>query len=261
MYVLAVGVGDYAEKGLKLSYPAKDAQAVGDLLRTHGGNLHDRVDVIPLLDAEAKRTAIEDAVRDVAELTRPQDTLVVILCGHGAFLGDRLYFAPHDLRVGSDRPVEALRARGLPVEGLAEAMATARALKRVLIVDTAASGSVLGGAEKDRSEIRLRGAVERLTRAHGVHALVATGYTNKAGELPDLGRGALSYTLLAANGIDRGPLKDRPMESTTGEVDVMDWFHFAAGQAGPLLERFTGDPQGVQSSTQAKAFPILVLGK
>jgi hypothetical protein len=260
MYVLAVGVGDYAEKSLKLSHPANDARAVAELLRTRGGKLHDRVDVIPLLDAEAKRAAIEDAIKDVAELTRPQDTLVVILCGHGAFLGDRLYFAPHDLRIGSDRPDAALRARGLPVDELAGAMATARALKRVLVVDAASSGSIFGGAEKDRSEIRLRGAVERLSRAQGVHALVAAGYTPKAVEFTELGHGALSYALLAAGGIDRGPLKDRPMEAA-GEVDLMDWFHFAAGQAGSLLEKLTGAPQGVQSSTQAKASPILVLGK
>jgi hypothetical protein len=261
MYVLAVGVGDYAERGLRLSYPAKDARALAELLRTRGGKLHDRIDVIPLLDAEATGTAVEDAVRDVAELTRPQDTLVVILCGHGAFLGDRLYFAPHDLRIGPDRHDAALRARGLPVDELAGAMATARALKRVLIVDTASSGTALGGAEKNRAQTGLRVAVERLSRSEGVHLLVATGYTNRAVEFPELGHGVLSYTLLAAAGIDRGPLKDRPMDSAAGEVDVMDWFHFAAGQAGPLLEKLTGAPQGVQGSTQAKAFPVLVLGK
>jgi dipeptidyl aminopeptidase/acylaminoacyl peptidase len=261
MYVIAVGVGNYAEKSLRLAYPAGDARALAELLRARGGKLHDRVDVIPLLDTEAKRTTIEDAVRDVAELTRPQDTLVVILCGHGAFLGDRLHFAPHDLHVGSDRPDEALRTRGLPVYELAAAMATARALRRVLIVDTASSGFAFGGAEKDHSEGSLRGAVERLSRSQGVQLLVATGYTNRAVEFPELGHGVLSYTLLAASGIDRGPLKDRPMESATGEVDVMDWFHYAAGQAGPLLERLTGTPQGVQSSSQANAFPILVLGK
>lgn len=261
MYIIAVGVGDYAEKGLRLAHPTKDARAVAELLRARCGKLHDRVDVIPLLDAEAKRVAIEDAVRDIAELTRPQDTLVVILCGHGASLGDRLYFAPHDLRVGCDRPDEALRTRGMPVDEVATAMATARSLRRVLIVDTASSGSVFGGLEKERSEVRLRGTVERLSRSQGVHVLVATGYTNKAVEFPELGHGALSYALLAANDIDRGPLKGRPMESASDEVDVMDWFHFAVGQAGPLLEKLTGSPQGVQSSTQAKAFPILVLEK
>lgn len=261
MYVVAVGVGNYAESGLKLAYPAEDAAAVAELLRVRGGKLHDRVDVIPLLDAEAKRTAVEDAVRDVAELTRPQDTLLVILCGHGAFLGGRLYFAPHDLRVGSDRPAEALRARGLPVDELAGAMASARALNRVLVVDAASSGAAFGAAGSGRSETALRGAVERLARAHGVHVLVAAGYTDRAVEFPELGHGALSYALLAAAGIDRGPLKGRPLEPAAGEVDVTDWFHSAAGHAGPLLEKLTGAPQGVQSSSRANAFPILVLGK
>ena len=127
--------------------------------------------------------------------------------------------------------------------------------------DTLIGVDSFGAAEKGHSEIALRGAVERLARSHGVHALVAAGYTSKAVEFAELGHGALSYALLAAAGIDRGPLKDRPTESAAGEVDVMDWFHFAAAQAGPLLEKLTGAPQGVQGSTQAKAFPILVLGK
>jgi streptogramin lyase len=261
MYVLAVGVGDYAEKGLRLTYPVQDARALAEMLQARGGKFHDRIDVIPLLDAEAKRTAIEDAVRDVAELTRPQDALVVVLCGHGAFLGEQLYFAPHDLRIGSDRPDGALRTRGLPLDELAGAMATARALNRVIIMDTASSGAAFGSAEKNHSENVLRGAVERLARSYGVHLLAATGYTSKAVEFPELGHGALTYALLAAAGIDRGPLKDRPVDSPVGEVEVMDWFHFAADHAGTLLEKLTGSPQGVQSSSQAKAFPILVLGK
>ena len=72
--------------------------------------------------------------------------------------------------------------------------------------------------------------------------------------------GREGYALLAADNIDRGPLQERPL-GAVGEVDVMDWFSFAAGHAGPLLEKLTGAPQGVQSSTQARAFPILGPGK
>ena len=154
-----------------------------------------------------------------------------------------------------------LRGRGLAVDELAGAMSAARSLKRVLIADAASSGGIFGAVEKGRSEIALRGAVERLSRSHGVHVLVATGFTSTAVESPELGRGALSYALLAAAGIDRGPLKGRSLESSAGEVDVTDWFHFAAGRAGPVLEKLTGAPQGVQCSTQATAFPILVLKK
>ena len=261
MYVLAVGIGDYADKGLRLNYAAKDALALAELLRARGGNLHDRVDVIPVLEREATRAAIEDAIRDVAELTRPQDTLVVILCGHGAFHDGQLYFAPQDFRTSTDRPGEVLRARRLPMGELAGVMSTARSLKRVLIADTASSGATFGAVPNGGSEIALRDSVERLSRQHGVHMLVATGFTNKAVERVELGHGALTYALLAADGVDQGPLKSRPITSAADEVDVTDWFHFAAGQAGPLLERLTGSPQGVQCSTQAKAFPILVLKK
>src|SRR5262249_23677544 len=148
--------------------------------------------------------------------------------------------------------------RGLPVDEITGAIATGKALKRVLILDAASSGSTFGGTENGWSETGLRGTVERLSRAHGVHLLVATGATNRSGELPGLGPGALSYALLAAVGIDRGPLKDKAMDMTAGEVDTADWFQFAAGQAGSLLEKLTGPPQGVQNSTRAKSFPILV---
>jgi hypothetical protein len=104
MYVVAVGIGDYAEKGLHLNSAAKDARAIAELLRTRGAKLFDRVDVVPVLDRDATRTMILDAVADVAELTRPQDTLVVLLCGHGACFGERVYFAPHDFHTGADRP-------------------------------------------------------------------------------------------------------------------------------------------------------------
>jgi WD40 repeat protein len=257
MFVVAIGIDHYAEQGLQLMHPTQDARALAEMLRTRGDKHHDRIDIIPILDAQATRTGIEDAIRDVAELTQPQDTLVVILCGHGAFISDRLYFAPHDLRIDSDQPIKALRTRGLPVDELAGAIATGRALNRVLIMDAASSGAAFGNEEKRTSGNDLRGAVERLSRSQGVHLLVAAGYTKNAVEFPDLGHGILSYALLAANGIDRGPLKGQRMGSASGEADVTDWFDFTTAQAGPLFEKLTGSPQGVQGSSRTKSFTLL----
>ena len=247
MYVVAVGIGDYAEKGLNLNYPAKDARALAELLRTRGGKLYDRVDVVPVFDRDATRATIEDTVRDVAELTRPQDTLVVLLCGHGASLGDRLYFAPHDLRIGTDRPEDALRKRGVAVDDIAAAMGTAPALNRVLVVDAASSGEVFGGALKGRSEFGLRGAVERWGRSHGVHALAAVAATNRAVERPELGRGLLAHSLLDAAGGDA--------------VDVTDWFQSAAERATSSVLKLTGTRQDVQAGTRSKGFPLLASDK
>jgi WD40 repeat protein len=247
LYVVAVGIGDYVEKGLKLNYPAKDARALAELLRTRGGKLYDRVDVVPVFDRDATRATIEDTVKDVAELTRPQDTLVVLLCGHGALLGDRVYFAPHDLRTGTDRPEDALRKRGVAVEDVAAAVGTAPALNRVLVVDAASSGEAFGDALKGRSEFGLRGAVERWGRSHGVHALAAVAATNRAVERPELGRGLLAHSLLEAAGAET--------------VGAADWFQSAADRATESMRTITGGRQDVEAGTRSRGFPLLTPDK
>lgn len=134
LYVVAVGVGD----------GVKDAKAIAHLVRDRGGKLFDRVDVVPVFDQEATRTTVEDTIRDVAELTRPQDTVVVLLCGVEYAVGD-----------------------------MAAALGTAPALHRVLVADAPASGD----DKKAQPASGWRGAVERWGRVHGVHSLVAIGPT------------------------------------------------------------------------------------
>lgn len=232
LYVVAVGVSAYAEPGLTLRHPAADARALAESLQRRGGKAFDRVDVIPLYDREATKAAVEDTIKDVAELTGPQDTLVVILCGHGALLADRLYFGPHDLKVGPDRPDEALRTRGLALTDVATAMGTAPAQKRALIVDAAD----VGGAPGKLSEFALRGAVERLSRSQGMHVVAGTGGPDDARLCPAL--------MAAAPAASPEP------------VDVADWFTAAIEQAGPVIRKLGGSAD-VQGSTRAPGFTIL----
>lgn len=247
MYVVAVGIGDYREKGLKLDYPAKDARSVAELLRTRGAKVFDRVDVVPVLDREATRTTILDTVADVAELTRPQDTLVMLVFGHGACFGDRVYVAPYDFRNGTDRPEDALRQRGLAIDDITAAMETAAALNRVLVVDAASSGEIFAGALKERSEFGLRVAVEKWERSYGVHALAAMAATNRAVERPELGRGLLAYALLDA--------------AAGGAADVTDWFQSAAERATTLTLKLIDTRQDVQAGSRSKGFPLLAADK
>jgi WD40 repeat protein len=157
LYVVAVGVGDRAA----------DATAVADLLRRRGVNVFERVDVVPLLGGDATAAGVEDTVRDVAELTRPQDALVVVVCGRGAVAGDRL-------------AVRAADAGGLAAADLAAAMGAAPALNRALVMDIAGDGGLGFG---------LRGAVERVSRSAGVLILAATGGESLAAALLAAGPG------------------------------------------------------------------------
>jgi WD40 repeat protein len=247
MYVVAVGIGEYAEKGWKLDHPAKDSRALAELLHTRGSDHYDRVDVVPVLDSAATRTGIEDTVKDVAELARPQDTVVVILCGHGARIGEWVYFAPHDLRPGTDRPDRAIQARGVVVDEIAAALGASAALNRALVLDVSSSGAVFDGGVQGQSVFGLRRTVERWGRSHGVHSLVAVPVTNRAVEIPALGRGALTHSLLEAAG--------------GKSADVTDWFPSAAERATAVLLKHTDSRQGVEAGTRAKGFPLLTSDK
>ena len=99
-------------------------------------------------------------VTDIAKRARPQDTLVVYQSGHGVAIGQRFYLIPHDFkaRAAATEPAPAptavasrgyapatgreaaIRARGLAVDDLGEALAAVSALRRVLIFDTCHSG-------------------------------------------------------------------------------------------------------------------------
>jgi uncharacterized caspase-like protein len=247
MYVVAIGIGDYSEKALTLKYPAKDALALAELLRIRGGKLYERVDVVPVFDRDATRATVEDTVKDVAELTRAQDTLVVLLCGHGARFGERVYFAPYDLRTGPDGPKDALQKRGVAVDDIAAAMGAAPALHRVLVVDVGASGGVFGGIVKAHSEFGLRGAIVRWGRSHGVHAIVAVSARNRVVERSESGRGLLAYSLLGAAGRDA--------------VDVKDWLQSAADRANSSMRKLSGTFQEIHASALSRGFPLLASDK
>jgi hypothetical protein len=239
MYVVAVGISSHGEKKLTLDHPAKDVKALAELLQARGEKLFDRVDVVPVYDRDATRATIEDTLKDVAELTLPQDTIAVIMCGHGARVGDRVHFAPHDLRIGDDRPHDALQKRGVAIDDVAAVLGSARALNRVLVADASTSAELFGDGQKDLSEFGFRGAVERWGRSYGIHALVAV--TPAGGQVN--GRGVLADSLMQVAG------------RTT--LDVSNWFLTAADRATASPRKRNGLRQYFSASTRLRSFPIL----
>ena len=176
MYIVAVGTGNGPDKGL--SSPARDAQALAGFLQRNAAKLYERVDAISLLDRDASKNTIEDTLHDVADLTQPQDTLVLMLRGQGAVQGDRLLFATHGLSKGT-----------MALDDLGAIMGTAKAMKRVLIVDATVADSESSG---------LGNTVERIARDQGIYIIAAA----KPRDQPRLG--TLTQALL-----ERRPLDSR----------------------------------------------------
>jgi WD40 repeat protein len=260
MYVLAVGINKYADAKLNLNYAAKDAQAIGELFQRRGKTLYDHVHSSFLVDQAATRSAIKENLKQITSQTRPEDTLVVFLAGHGTMIGQRYYFVPYELHKQSDYLEEDIRKQGLPHDELSDYLGTAKALKRILILDTCASGGALAKATKGRSPFELRGVVERLSRSYGLFTIAASAATEEAQESKELGHGVLSYCLLAGlKAVDTGPLADKYVQPNSPDrvIDVSEWFTFAQGQMPRLSEKLSGSAQDPEVSNQGRSFPLL----
>jgi len=92
LWVLAVGIADYPDTSADLKWCAKDAQRLGECLRTQERALYRKVNVLELPNDKATRARLSAARRTFLANTRPQDVVLVFLSGHGGREG----FVAHD---------------------------------------------------------------------------------------------------------------------------------------------------------------------
>jgi hypothetical protein len=134
LYVLSIGVSDYAIDALDLALAAKDARDVADAFRATSG--FGQVHVQTVLDGQATREGVL-AARGFLERAGVEDVVAVFVAGHG-YLDEGLdyWFATHEVdpRVASRRGLRWAELSGL-LDGLS-------ARRRLLLMDTCHSGEV-----------------------------------------------------------------------------------------------------------------------
>jgi WD40 repeat protein len=283
LYVLAIGINCFAQdSGVEnLRFCVADAQAIAELFRQRAGKLYQQVHVTRLLDEQATKANILRGITALASRAQPQDTLLLYVASHGYTVGQRFYLFPHDFRIGKEAaPAEIpptatvvglrgyrggseaddmIRAHGLAIDELGEALATVPALKRVLVFDTCQSGSVATLAKNAQSPFAFRGTMQRFSRAQGVYSLAAVKADELAREEAELNHSLLTYSLLAGlRAVDGGPLAGKQVRATAGGVDVLEWFRFVRGEVPGLYEKYVGRRQEVEFSGEDQpGFPLL----
>ncbi len=260
LHLVAVGINRYAEASMNLRLARDDARTVAELFRRRGRQVYSDVLCHEVLDQKATRSGILKTLQQAAADSRPQDVFCVFLAGHGTMVGQRYYFIPHEFRRRADTIDEDVARQGLPGDALADALAKAPAVKRLLILDTCASGGAIRLGRAEHTPFALRGAVEQMGQRGGVFTIAAAAAGAEAQEIEDLGHGVLTYTLLAGlRGLDAGPLANQGIRAqrTDGSVDVLEWFGFASTHVPQLTERFLGRQQDVQTSVQGTSFALL----
>jgi WD40 repeat protein len=134
LYIIAVGVSEYADKAMNLNFAAKDAKDITNEFSKSG--YFNAVKTTYLSNTDATKAKILQA-KQLLKDSKPWDVAVVYLAGHG-LLSDKLdwYFGTHD--IDFNNPEE----KGLSYFEVENLFDSIPALNRLLLIDACHSGEV-----------------------------------------------------------------------------------------------------------------------
>ena len=192
--LVAIGVSQYADARMNLTYAAKDAQDLAALLSARGPS----VEVVPLLDAAATREGVL-AAREKLMATKPEDEVIVFYAGHG-LLDDKLDYFLATPGVDFESPA----GKGLPYEALEGLVDGIPALRRLVLVDACHSGEV----DKDEAVLTASAGASGEVKSRGFNTVKRRHVGQKsaadlATELfADLRRGSGAMVIASASGTE-----------------------------------------------------------
>ena len=200
LYVLSIGVSDYADAQWKLDYAAKDAKDLAEALQKNSAGFG-RVQVETLLDKAVSKEGVA-AARKFLQKTKADDQVVLFIAGHGLLdAKDDYYFGTQDISFQDPA------ARGLPYDAIEGLLDGIPARRKLLLMDTCHSGEVDKEALVPLSQQTADGAVSgRVPGARGLarKGAVSVSADALAGVLgslfTDLRRGSGAMVISSASG-------------------------------------------------------------
>lgn len=142
LFVLAIGIDRHRLGTLDLKFAAADARSFADGIGAGAAGLYQEVRSTVLLDEQAGRAAIVEALERLGREVGPNDTFLMYLAGHGVRTepDDRFLFLTHDVADASSW--DALRPAAITEDTLVGLLARIRARNGFLFVDTCHAGKV-----------------------------------------------------------------------------------------------------------------------
>jgi uncharacterized caspase-like protein len=216
LFVMAVGVNDYYDSRLRLSYAVPDATAIAEGFRKAGAGLYAAVDITTVLDKDVTIANLDKVFAELGKKAQPRDVFVFFLAGHGKTRNGRYYFLPRDFRYEDEDSIEKA---GMDQDKFQAWFAKIPARKSILLYDTCESGSLTGNAARGSDIDERLGALNRMTRATGRTFLTAT--TDDAPALEGYrGHGVFTYAILDA--LDHGDVNNNGLIEVSELADYID---------------------------------------
>lgn len=185
LFILAIGVDRYTGLGEEhqLRYASADAKTVVSTLKHRSAPLYADVKVTTLASVDADAPTRENIERALSffRLSRPEDTVILFMAGHGVDEENQYLFLPEDAQQHGDawRPSSVLKWEVLQT-ALQEAQG-----RRIMFVDTCHSGNRVDFSRFRKNVIN-----------DAIIVFSATDEKTLAQEHPDLGHGVFSHALI-----------------------------------------------------------------
>jgi WD40 repeat protein/uncharacterized caspase-like protein len=231
MFVLAVGLNEYAAESLKLTNAVADAKALAAAFSDAGKDMYQSVEVISVQDTDVRRGKLDTVFTELATKVRPTDVFVFFLGGHGKTLDGRYYFIPQDFSMDGVTTPAALEAavvkQGISQEQWQTWFARIAARKSLLLFDTCESGSLTGDGKETRA-LERGAANDRLVQATGRTILTASSDDTDAFEGFG-GHGLFTYNVLEA--------LERADSDGNGRIEVAELATYVYAQVTALSEK------------------------
>ncbi|MEM9018284.1 MAG: caspase family protein, partial [Verrucomicrobiota bacterium] len=222
LYMLSVGVSEYAKSDLTLSFCDDDANAIADVFAQQQGRLFNKAEILRLIDGDATRDGILQGLEWLQANATQKDIILLFLAAHGMNEGRNYYLVPHD------GDFESLRRTGVAWADFADILGNLPS-KTLMFLDTCHSGQ-LG---EDLYSFNTRGAARNIADAteaireltsdeNGVVVMAASTQGESSVEHPDWGHGAFTLALIEglqgkADFIDDGIIQLRELDTYVAE--------------------------------------------
>ena len=138
LHALVIGISEYADPSLRLKLAAKDARDFAEMIKRQEGGFYTSVEVKMLLNADATRGSIIDALDELRAIATESDTVMIFLAGHGTNEGGQFYF------VSQDADQQKVRKTCVPFADI-QSTATGLPSRVVVFLDSCHSGGIGGG--------------------------------------------------------------------------------------------------------------------
>jgi WD40 repeat protein len=233
VYILAIGVNEYANPQYNLKYAVADAHTFTEEIKTQQEKLgqYERVEITSLMDQEATKPNILDAMAKLSAKVQPEDAVFVYFAGHGTAQQNRFYLIPHDLGYsGSRNSVDAvgltkMLAHSVSDKELEAAFEKVDAGQFLLVIDACNSGQALEAEEKRRGPMNSKGLAQ-LAYEKGMYILTAAQSFQAAQEVSQVGHGLLTYALVD-EGLKQAAADKDPKD---GAILVREWLDYATSR-------------------------------